>query len=325
MEKKEIIEGIHTLVSNNVIGEKQAGNRYKGFRGELFFEDYLTSRYPMYKQMEGGMIISRDSEESSLNNALYLSVIPQEQYNEDYLKIFSVLSRLNFQKMYLVLYTDNWNLQPVMSYYNGDISLKVPEMEIYEFNSQNSNFEKTSNKVSVVTDFFKTKQNRKKNLYPIPDSVRKELIENLKDFSSAQLTKIYVNRLFLDGYTGFGKEKGKPSDIDMILRAPCGAYRLIEVKEKDLPKQAKKGFGLDIPRLNDLLRIANETGLEYFLAVREINNQTERKLVAWKRINIKDFALNVRGNTSVTGGTGMRSETSVNETLICSYDLFRNL
>jgi hypothetical protein len=325
MEKKDIIEGIHTLVSNNVIGDLQAKSRYKGFRGELFLENFLTSDYPKYKQMEGGMIISKDSNESSLNNSLYLSIIPKEEFNDNYREIFGILSKLNFQKMYLVLYTNNWSMQPVMSYVNGNISLNVPEMEIYEFDAKTNNFKTTSNNVSEVTDFFTTVEKRRKNSYPIDESTKKWLFENLEQFSVSQLIKIYLNRLFLDGYIGFGKEKGKPSDIDMILKTTSNVYRLIEVKEKDLPKYAKKGFGLDIPRLNDLLRISNETKLEYHLIVREINNQTDRELVAWKVIKIDNFAADVKGDEKVIGGTGMRSTSSINETLICSYNLFQNL
>ena len=325
MEKTDIIEGIHALVSNNVIGDMQAMSRYKGFRGELFLEDFLASKYSELKQLEGGMIISKDSNESSLDNALYLSVIPKEEEADDYIVIFTYLSKLNFKKMYLVRYGDNWSSKPVMVYQTGTISLDVPEMEIYEFDSVSNQFSKTSNDIIEITDFFTTIEKRSKNSYPIAESTKKWLFDSLEQFSRSQLIKIYMNRLFLDGYLGFGKEKGKPSDIDMIIKTPAGAYRLIEVKEKDLPKQAKKGFGLDVPRLDDLLRISRETKLEYHLVVRHVNNQTERKLIEWKKIKIDDFAADVKGDKKVIGGTGMRSANSINQTLICSYDQFTTL
>ena len=209
-----------------------------------------------------------------------------------------------------------------MHYDNGDISLNVPEFEICEFIASSNKFIPTSNNVTDVTDFFTTVLKRSKSAYPIAESTKKWLFDSLEQFSIPQLTKIYLNRLFLDGYLGFGKEKGKPSDIDIILKSQTNEYRLIEVKEKDLPKYAKKGFGLDVPRLNDLLRISNETKLDYYLIVRQINNQIARELIAWKTIKINDFAADVWGDTKVIGGTGMRSTNSVNATLICSYDLF---
>ncbi|MFC0776587.1 hypothetical protein [Flavobacterium sp. HJSW_4] len=325
MEKKDILEGIHMLVSNNVIGDKQLASRYKGFRGELFLENYLTSKYPNYKQMEGGIIISKDSNESSLDNSLYLSIIPEEDFDGSYVEVFSFLSKLNFQKMYLISYTDNWKELPVMKYANENISLNVPDIIIHEFDTDTNTFKTTSNNIEEITDFFTTIENRKKNSYPILESTKQWLIDNLEPFSTSQLIKIYLNRLFLDGYLGFGKEKGKPSDIDMIVKTSENVYRLIEVKEKDLPKFAKKGFGLDVPRLNDLVRISYETQLEYYLIVRQINNQTERELVAWKFIKIDSFFDNVKEDQTVIGGTGMRSINSKNETLICDYNLFNNL
>lgn len=45
MNKSEILSRIHKLLSKNVIGGKQMLARYKGFRGELFFENLLREKY----------------------------------------------------------------------------------------------------------------------------------------------------------------------------------------------------------------------------------------------------------------------------------------
>ena len=37
-----ILESLHVLVSENVIGEKQYTSRYKGFIGELAFSEWLN-------------------------------------------------------------------------------------------------------------------------------------------------------------------------------------------------------------------------------------------------------------------------------------------
>ncbi|MFV8324924.1 hypothetical protein [Flavobacterium sp. ZS1P14] len=326
MEKNNILEALHILVSNNVIGDKQLLSRYKGFRAELFLEDYLLSKFPQYKQLEGGMIISKDSETTSLDNSLYLTVIPEEDFNDDYKKIYNRFSKIGFQKMYLATYSDSdWNKVPIMHFHSETVKLNIPKIEIFEFNIESENFEETSNSVTEVTVFFDTEQIRKRNSHPINESTKVWFTKNMIQFSKNQLLKIYMNRLFLDGYIGFGKKKGKPSDIDMILKTPEGEYRLIEVKEKDLPKQAQKGFGLDIPRLEDLQRISNATKLKYSLVVREINNQEDRNLLGWKYLSIDKFASAVDWNAKVKGGTGMRSSNSYNPTLICPYDLFGDL
>ena len=75
-----------------------------------------------------------------------------------------------------------------------------------------------------------------------------------------------------------------------------------------------------------MIRISKQTGLDYFLIVREVNNQTDRELIGYKYISIKGFLKKMYGNHRLLpGGTGMRSESTINDTLICSYDLFRDL
>lgn len=326
MGKLEIIEGITILVSNNVIGDKQAENRFKGFRGELFLENYITEKYPFYKQLEGGIIISKNSTDTSLDNSIYITIIPKENLDEDYKNIYCSLAKLGFEKMFLVAYTNaNWTKTPVMFFENETIQLWVPEMEIYEFKTESGNFKTTSNTTTVITSLFNSVEKRGKNIFPIEQSTTDMFTENMIQFSEIQLLKIYMNRLFLDGLIGFGKEKGKLSDIDLILKRPSGEFKLIEIKEKDLPKKNTKGFGLDVPRLKDMIRIATETKLEYHLVIREINNQTDRKLVGWKHIKIRDFANNVNWEEEIKGGTGMRSPNTYNPTLICPYRLFNDL
>ncbi len=69
-------------------------------------------------------------------------------------------------------------------------------------------------------------------------------------------------------------------------------------------------------------KIESETGIPYFLSVRHINNQIERLLLNWRFISIDDFERNVRGGKAIEGGTGMRSASSNNPTLICDLNQF---
>ena len=165
---------------------------------------------------------------------------------------------------------------------------------------------------------------RGKNQYAIEPACKEWLIAHLSPFSEKQLLKIYMDRLFFDGFIGFSKDKGKSSDIDLIVIRPSGEYRFIEIKEKDLPR-SKQGFGLDVPRIKDMERIQEQSSIEYHLVVRHINNQKDRELIGWKYIAINDFINDVKGNKAVEGGTGMRSSNSSNPTLICSLNKFSNL
>ncbi len=326
MTKSEIIDHIHTLVSNNVIGDKQLMSRYKGFRGELFLETFMKDKYPSRKYFVGGMIISKNSSQTSLDNAMYICIIARNEYTTDYLEIFARLSLIGFEKMILVLYDeDNYEMKPVMIYPSYQINLPVPDLTVYHFSAVDKKFMQPSKDISDVLNFFQTNSIRTSKANGAEEKASQWLHQNLEEFSQSQLLKIYMNRLFMDGFIGFGKKKGKPSDIDMIIKNISGKYSLIEVKEKDLPKRSKKGFGLDEPRLKDFLRISEQTGLDYYLVVRHINNQSDRELIGYKYISIKDFAEDVEGSETVIGGTGMRGISTVSETTICGYDLFHEL
>lgn len=325
MNKTQIIEDIHRLVSYNVIGDKQLMSRYKGFRGELFLNKLLTFKKDR-ELYEGGMIISTDeSAKSSLDDAVYINIVDKTKYNDTYLEIFRLLSTLKFKSMYLIVY-DTFKLinTPVMIYDDETVAFDVPEMVVMYYDSASNTFSETDEGILGITNEFENQSVRYKNTHPIEDSSEKWLQTELSNFEEKELYQLFMTRLILDGYTGFGKKKGKPSDIDLITKKN-GLYSLIEVKEKDLPKQAKKGFGLDVPRLNDFIRITEATGLPYYLIVREIDNQTDRNFKAWKYISIKDFAEDVSEQDTVTGGTGMRSVNSVNPTLICSYEKFKDI
>lgn len=111
----------------------------------------------------------------------------------------------------------------------------------------------------------------------------------------------------------------------MIVKNSACKLSLYRTKGKGSAKKNKKGFGLDVPRLRDMLSISRQSGIGYFLAVRHVNNQTYRRLIGYKYIYIKNFADEVTHSDLVAGGKEMRAETSISEILICSYELFGSL
>lgn len=323
MLKDHLIKGIHLLVSHNVIGDKQAFNRYKGFRAELMLEDYIRNKYPVYDFIEGGIIISKDSNVSSLENSVYITLIPDYAYSDVYVNLYKKLKSIGFAEMFIILYSaGSWTSKNIMEFEDGTITMDTPEISIKQFDTSSEIFEDGSDDIEKITGLFERNSRGSKNRYTLSRSSEKWLMDNLTPFSREQILQIYMNRILLDGLIGFGLKKGKPSDIDFILMTPSGEFRLIEIKEKDLPKKNTRGFGLDVPRLNDLLRISDTTGLKYFLTIRQIDNQTDRAFLSWRKIDIKDFDKGVEGAARVKGGTGMRSIYSHNDTLICPLELF---
>ena len=325
MNKTQIIEDIHTLVSHNVIGDLQLMSRYKGFRGELFLNELFKTKKDR-ELYEGGMIISTNkSAASSLDDAVYINIVDKAKYNDNYIEIFRLLSTLDFKSMYLIVYDTDYLINTdVMIYEDETIAFDIPKMDVKLYDLNTNSFSEANDGIVTITNEFENQSKRNKNTYTITEDSKIWLIDELSAFDENELYHLFMTRLILDGYIGFSKVKGKPSDIDLITKKNEN-FSLIEVKEKDLPKQAKKGFGLDVPRLKDFDRISKSTGLPYFLIVREVDNQTDRNFLGWKYINITDFIEDVKGEAEVEGGTGMRSSYSNNPTLICSYEKFQDI
>lgn len=277
------------------------------------------------KILEGGYIISIDNSESSLNNSIYFTCLPLISDRDEYLEIYNALSAIGFCKMYLIHYDDNFLQKDVMYFENEIIQFAVPGFEIFLYNEFSKKFEFEGNDISILTKNYNSVSVRGKNKYPIEDDLRIWLLNNLSQFSKKELKQLYVERLIFDGYIGFSKLKGKPSDIDAIGVLNSGVYEFLEIKEKDLPKKEKKGFGLDVPRINDFYRIQSKTKIDYRIFVRHINNQVERTLLEWLETSLDEFLLDIKNEKEVEGGTGMRSVLSSNPTKICSFDCFRKI
>ncbi len=322
MTQSDLIQNLHTLVSHNVIGDKQLFSRYKGFRAELELEQKFADDYPKATLRKGGIIISKSSKKSSLNDSVYFTLLPSDEDLKPYQRIYHYLSRLGFKGMYLTHYdSTEWEEHPVMCFPKNSISLPVPKLVIYSYDITKDIFIETGKNPSIITDFFDTVSERHSNRYPIKESTFEWLEKNLSKFDEKWVLDLYMNRLFFDGFIGFGKKKGKSSDIDLIVER-TDSLKLIEIKEKDLPKKATKGFGLDVPRIRDFQRIMTATGLSFHLIVKHINDQKERKLVGWKFISVEDFIEATDLEKTVMGGTGMRSVHSENPTVICPLEKF---
>ncbi len=323
MTNEEILNNLHTVVSHNVIGDKQCFARYKGFRSELFIHSEV-SKNPESQLLKGGVFISMNPDSSSsLDECIYYVIVNNEVSIIDYIPIFSKIKRLNPQHMFIVRYSNKFEIKSVMTYKDITVSLPVPDFQIYEFNKSDEKFELKGNDIRMLKDCFTEEIERKRNSYPVYDSTKEWLIDNIKNVDNSVLLDLYVDRLIFDGFLGFSIIKGKPSDIDLISKRADG-INFIEIKEKDLPKKAKQGFGLDIPRIKDFQRIQQTTGCKYYLFVRQIDNQTDRNLIQWRYILIEDFIKNIKDQIPVEGGTGMRSINSSNPTLICGLEKFKD-
>jgi len=318
-EKTEILTDLHTLLSYNVLGDKQYISRYKGFRGELDFLALLRSKSIDF--INGGMFISNINRAKPYDKAAYFSVV-DERMMDGYNYLYQQISSIGFEKMYLATHDSdygNWERKDVMGF---GVECAVPKFKIYEYDTETGEFYLVEGTASIIADYYKDVGGaRGRNSYDISANTRDFHIRQLEKFDKEDILDMYTTRLIFDGYIGFGKVKGLPADIDVIIMKD-GNPVLCEVKEKDLSKRPPQGFGMDLHRIDDITHFSAETGLPSLYVVRHVDNQIDRKFVEWKMISMEDFCRHTESSRVIEGGHGMRSEWSRNPTRVCSYRHF---
>ena len=163
---------------------------------------------------------------------------------------------------------------------------------------------------------------RKKPTYSIDQNNKKYCFDLLINYEKNELIKIYLDRLIFDGYIGYSKYKGSPSDID-VIRKRKGGFDFIEIKEKDLSKTPPKGFGMDVSRMKDVLLLHKISSFPYYYFVMKINNQTDRKKDGWYYISIDEFYKNTASSKTINGGAGMASVSFSHPTVVCDFEKFK--
>lgn len=315
-----ILECLHQLIANNVIGDKQYDSRYKGFRGEMSFYERCRSNGTLL--YSGGYLLPTTAGAETTQRPIYFTVT-SDPPDEVYKKIYSSIGRLECTALYFIQYDNtadpsSWPMVDIMG--NG-IPLPLPEMKTWLFDVKSSEF-----KLSVITEFidqYLPTSRPNKTRYPIEARMMQGHISNLIEFHPDDLLSLYVQRLVFDGMIGFGRVRGIPSDIDGIVCKNNNPEYLLEIKEKDLSKREPRGFGMDLHRIESLRKISMLTGLPYYYVVRQVDNQTDRKFLQWLCIEMGKFVDCVKNYDPIEGGTGMRSEYSNNPTRVCPQEKFK--
>ena len=319
--KQPIIQYLHLLLSHNVIGEVQFTNRYNGFIGELDFSEWFYLNRRWEKIYNGGFFLPTVAGSHALDKPVYFTV--SEEPPEAYHEIYRRMARLNCEALFFIRWDSTipfseWNI----SHADGiPEQLPVPRMLFYRYDPAGDVFVPST--LPALSGRFTDNHKRLRDKVPHP--VKAKFSELLNRFDKRAIQDLYVQRLIFDGYLGLTKVRGIPSDIDQIITTE-GKNQLIvfEVKEKDLSKNPPVGFGMDVKRIDFFADFMDITGIDVYYVVKQINNQTERKIIAWRAIKMTKFIAYAE-EAVVQGGTGMRSESSSNPTRICREEHFETL
>lgn len=321
-QKPLLLNALHNLIANNVLGLKAYESRFKGFVAELDFLPWMRKNRSNIPLFTGGYFVPTEPGKNSLISPVYFTIC--NSLPDDYLEIYKKIALTPCKSMFFIQWEDSVPISewPQIDIMNIQCPVPVPPLTCYEYSIQNCSFNQID--ISNLLNLFYDKTPNR-NAYKIPEENRNSAINSLLSFEYDDILSLYVQRLIFDGFIGYSKVKGSPSDIDSIaFSIKFNSLVFIEIKEKDLSKRPPKGFGMDIGRINDLLNLEKITGWPAYYLVRQVNDQKARNFIGWKMISIQKFSKNLADNV-IQGGTGMGFENGQYPTRICPFNIFKSL
>jgi hypothetical protein len=331
-----ITESLHDLIYHNIycsdprspkwgpIAANGFERRALGFRAEAEFKTILSENN--INTLDGGWLLPNVPKVSCLQNPIYFTV--SNDSTERYTELYKTLLKLRPLKMFFIRFEWEKDItkSAIIKITDNGISIPVPSFECCLF--EQGKFVNVTDGVLGLGNFLKY-YGRKENVYTSTYSLSHQRGEFLKNYIgnlSDEIGKdILANRLIIDGLLGMNAVKGMPADIDCIIPVE-NKFIFNEVKEKDKSKTPPVGFGMDIHRIDEIQKIGESTGCEFYYIVKEVNNQSERKHLGWRSINMKDFIRLIKGTAIKEGGSGMATARgSDHPTLVAPYEKFREL
>lgn len=315
---KQTVENLHKIIASSIRSPHSYLRRARGFISELKFKHKCEK--DKIKYLDGGWIFFKGSSLQISKEAYY--VTPTFDDPERYVEFYKQLGKCPLIKglfFFKIKNHNEWTTLEINASAGAKIELPKPDFEAYEF--KNGKF--TPCKVDDFTAIFPVKRNP---LFYRTDTKDVNLLEYLNDFPDDQLTELYCMRYIID-FLMKGRDSSYAMDFDGII-IEKDKYFIAETKEKDpgpsnrnnVPK-SEWFFGWDSIRLVWYLYLVKTTELGCYSVILEINNQRERKPIAWKRVEIMELCQSIFYGSAMTGGVGMGS--TAGSTTIAPYEAFK--
>ncbi|MBR7745605.1 hypothetical protein [Undibacterium baiyunense] len=324
--KISALEFMHVLIANNVLSESAYVSRYKGFGAEYELATLLKKRNPDRRIYSSCWLIPTVRKAESTNMPV-VYMIDQLEPDHSLQNLYSTLDKLPNKGLFYVQnlsdFSDfeNWDRSDVMKI---GTPLPIPKFRVFTFVDGNFQITNLSELLGKFEDC-----GRNPNVVSRVEKATKDVwLKKCAQYPIEYLIDLYVDRLLVDGFLGFGKIKGQPADIDLIhpnKTYPDG-FTFIEVKEKDLSKTPPVGFGLDVPRFKcmKILKDLSYPKTDYAYVVKQISDQTKREFVDWLCISLTKFDSN-KEEKVVQGRPGMRAKNTPSPVYICQKQHFQQL
>lgn len=307
-----------------MLRENAFRTRMLGLLSETEFQQYYLGMPDNNSEiLKGGFIIPVDKTNSATENFVYITAVDHRDNIRLYNAVYKKIKRLKPAALFLIIAEFAESFLEWKEMAISGQNWKIPKLKVFSFKQigEDADFTECSGLEEILSHFTPDSDFTPNPIHIKNENMLLDFKARFLGFDTLAQKEIYFSRFLMDVFIGMRHVRGIPSDLDVITFNHSRGITFLEVKEKDTAKRTV-GFGLDLHRIRDLKKISDVTDTPFFLVVKRINNQTERKLVGWYYIEISDF-INFTAEGQVTeGGTGMRSANSSNPTLICELKHF---
>jgi len=299
-----LIGDLYKILTSSIANTRFFNARSKGFRAELEYIKKIKSEGVEFLDA-GQFVVSNKGRIDSPENCLFYMTITDDNKSR-YVEFYKMIAKMKeVRRLFFI------EVGPVSSWKSQKISVKSadnrrneetnvlkPSMAVYRFDDSGW----------IATDFDEIKGLISKSRGERVAKNKENLLSYLSQYDIDDIISIYCNRYVLDVELG-GYNKGM-MDFDLIV-AEDGKYIAVETKEKDpigkrdYPRDEKKwAFGWDSRRIGWYMHLKMQIGLDARYVIREVNNQTERRFVKWKKIDMDRFRLCASWLAERAGGGG---------------------
>jgi len=300
--RQKLLTALHQILTTTIANRRFYFSRLVGFRSEIALRAYLAHKGE--EPLDGGQFLFPHTGMDTCGHELvYVTVSGRDK--SSYTDLYATLASIPIVKrLYFVSYShmSTWQhrIFRAKDADNSHVDILIPA-PCFRYHVFDCGSFQNCDEASVLDHFEK----KTRVSYA---SQKQNTLGYLSQYPASAIESVYANRFFLD--VSLGEYKKGMIDCDGVLKR-SGQYWLLESKEKDVGGSNDAGyFGWDSRRFAWYLYLQNCCSLKTLYIIRQVNNQTERRFVDWRYVDIEGFASWASWLSESGGGGGSGTITA---------------
>jgi len=300
----DLVDNLYKILTSSIANTRFFSARSRGFRAELEYAAKIQQEGAEVLDAGQFVVSKKENDVDPENYIFYMTVTTDDR--DKYGEFYEIISKLPEMRNLFFIKIENvaeWGTRKITtkdgaSTNNIQVDIASPNLSVFRYEGgrwASSSFDEI--KKMLVKKASERVAKNKENL-----------LSYLANYDMGVLVNVYCNRFVLD--VELGEYKKGMMDFDHIV-IENGKFIAVETKEKDpigkrdFPDdETKWHFGWDSRRIGWYMHLKLDLDLDTRYVIREINNQTDRELVKWKRIDMDRFRRCASWLSERAGGGG---------------------